>query len=255
MRKILISIVIFILLIFLFFFGLKFYLRSYTNHGKTVIVPEVVDLYIDEGIAQLKNNGFSYEITDTVYDNKFGKGKIVEQSPVGNSNAKQSRKIFIKINSLEDEMIILPNIIDMQFRDALNKLLNSGFTVTKIKYENDDEGNTINRVMKILYKNKEIKPGERIKKYAELIIVLSQNNSENITVVPNVIGCTYEEVSDRLFEKYLNKGTVKFDNTIKSRRDSLKARVYKQKPNADTIKEVNFGSNIDIWLSSNEKLL
>jgi len=42
---------------------------------------------------------------------------------------------------------------------------------------------------------------------------------------------------------------VVYDKSIRTKRDSAEARVYRQSPMPDTINTINLGSNVDIWLS------
>jgi len=253
-KIIIINLAIFAVLIFLIFFGLKVFLKSYTKHGESVKVPQIIDLTTEEGVSLLESQGFKYKVIDTVFDNRYDKNRIVEQTPIAGSDVKKGRKIYIKINSTEDQMVKIPAIIDEQIRDAYNKIYNSGLKIRKITYQEEDSMSikSVNRVLAIRLKGITMKEGDKIKKNSEIDLVLSINDHSRKTVIPNLIGLTKDEATKKLIENYLNSGISKFDETVKTRLDSLTAKVCRQYPAAsDTINKIVLGSNVDIWLTKN----
>lgn len=245
-KSLIINLLLFIIFIIAICLGLKFFINSYTNHGKTVKVPDVIDLQTDEGKLLLESNGFEFEIKDTVFDRRFGNDRIIEQFPIANSDVKSGRKIILKVNRKDDETVDLPNIIDMTLRDAFNKINNNSLRIGKISYVIDNSENTLNRVFTVFYNDKEIKVGQKVKKYAELEIALTKDDSDSKTNIPNLLGLNYDDASNKLIENYLNK-IVKFDKNIKNKRDSLNAKVYKQNPVANNTNPVNLGDKVEIW--------
>lgn len=254
MKKIIINIIAFVLLCIFLIVGSLIFLNIYTDHNNTYTIPNLIEVPVNKAIDKIEKEGFTYIIVDTVADKRYENNTVVYQNPEANSQAKKGRKIRITVNTAEDIVVALPNIIDMDIRIALNALVNSGLRIRRINYEND-EAASLNRVLYVESKGEKINPGKKIKKNSEIELFVSKDDSKTETFIPNLIGLTYEQSNDKLIENYLNIGVPKYDKSVKSKKDSINAQVYKQNPVADTIKPINLGSNINIWLSIDEKIL
>ncbi len=241
--------VVFFILIFVI---LNLSLKSYTKHGETVTIPTLIGMQTDEAIALIEENGFKYEIIDTVFDNKYDKGSVVEQNPVPESLVKEGRKIYIIVNSNQDEMISMPQLVGFSMRQVQSMAETYGLNIGGLRYVPDI---AVNVVIKQMYKGEEIDAGAKIKKGSTIDLVLGLGISDKTTTVPSLIGKTYKEASNTLLDLFLNTGAVNYDKTVKTKNDSLKAKVYRQSPYASTINEVNLGYNVDIWLTKDESLL
>lgn len=227
-------------------------LKSYTRHGESVTVPTLVGMKIDDAIALIKENGFNYEIVDTVFDDKHDKGAIVEQNPKAESLVKEGRKIYLIVNSNNDEMISMPQLVGFTMKQVNLMMQTYGLAVGSIRYVPDI---AVNVVIRQMHNGVIIEAGEKIKKGSEVDFVLGFGISDKTTSIPSVIGLTYRDASNRLLDLYLNTGSIRYDNTIKNRNDSLNAKVYRQSPQGSTINEINLGYNVDIWLTKDQSLL
>ncbi len=241
-----------ILFFVVIFIILNVSLKSYTNHGDSVTVPTLVGMQLDEAISLIEENGFSYEILDTVFDNKHDKGSIVEQNPVPESLVKDGRKIYLIVNSNQDEMISMPQLVGFSMRQVQSLMESYGLIIGGLRYVPDI---AVNVVIKQLYDGDDIDAGHKIKKGSTIDLVLGLGISDKTTTVPSLIGLTYKQASNTLLDLFLNTGGVNYDKTIKTKNDSVKAKVYRQSPNSSTINEVNLGYNVDIWLTKDESLL
>lgn len=241
-----------ILILVAIFIILNFYLKSYTNHGETVTVPTLIDVETFEAIDIIEQNGFKYEIIDTVYDNKHEKGVVVEQNPKPESLVKEGRKIYLIVNSNQDEMITMPQLIGQSLRQVNSMIETYGLTISNLRYVPDV---AVNVVIRQMYDGEDIAAGEKIKKGSPIDLVLGLGLSDKTTTIPSLKGLSYKEASNKLLDVYLNPGAVNYDNTVKNKKDSTNAKVYKQSPVSDTINKVNLGYNVDIWLTLDKKLL
>ncbi len=234
------------------FLVLNLFLKSYTRHGDSVTVPNLIGMQTEDAIALIEESDFNYVIVDTVFDNKYDKGAIVEQNPIPESLVKEGRKIYLKVNSNQDEMISMPQLTGFTLRQVTSMMETYGLVIGNLRYIPDI---AVNVVIKQIYKGKEIEPGEKIKKGSSIDLILGLGISDKTTTVPSLIGMTYREASNALLDLFLNTGAVNYDNTVKTKNDSLKAKVYRQSPQYSTINEVNLGYNVDIWLTKDESLL
>ncbi|MBR4582978.1 MAG: PASTA domain-containing protein, partial [Bacteroidales bacterium] len=73
-------------------------LKSCTRHGEAVTVPTVVGLDANEAIAMLEEEGFNYEVVDTLFIDSLPKGVVVEQNPAKESLVKHGRTVYMKVN-------------------------------------------------------------------------------------------------------------------------------------------------------------
>lgn len=241
-----------IIVFVLAFIVLNYCLKSYTNHGKTVTVPTLIGNEVGDALEIIERNGFKYEIIDTVFDNNFEKGVVVEQTPKPEFLVKSGRTIYLTINSTEDEMITMPQLIGHSLRQVNSTIETYGLTVGQLKYIPDV---AVNVVIQQKYNGEDIAVGEKIKKGVTIDLVLGLGLSDKTTNVPSLKGLTYKNASNKLLDEFLNVGAVNYDTSVKNKHDSLKAKVYKQLPVSDTINKVNLGYNVDIWLTVDEDLL
>jgi len=241
--------IIFFLLIFIV---LNFALKVFTNHGESVTVPTVLGMQTEDAIALIEENGFEYEIVDTVFDDKYDKGAVVQQNPEPESLVKDGRRIYLIVNSQQDELISMPQLVGFSIKQVNSMMEAYGLTVGNLRYVPDI---AVNVVIRQMYEGDEINPGTKIKKGSAIDFVLGLGISDATTTVPSLIGLTYKDASNTLLDLFLNTGAVIYDNTVKTRNDSIKAKVYRQSPVSSTINEVNLGYNVDIWLTRDESLL
>lgn len=236
----------------IFSIALNIFLKSYTRHGDSVTVPNLIGMQTEDAINLIEENDFEYVIVDTLFDNKYDKGAVVEQNPEAESLVKEGRKIYIKVNSKQDELISMPQLTGFTLRQVTAMMETYGLVIGNLRYVPDI---AVNVVIKQLYKGRDIEPGEKIKKGSSIDLILGLGISDKITTVPSLIGLTYKEASNTLLDLFLNTGAVNYDNTVKTKNDSIKAKVYRQSPQSSTINEVNLGYNVDIWLTKDESLL
>lgn len=241
-----------IVVVVIIFIVLNIYLKSYTQHGKSVTVPTLIGMQSEDAIDLLKDGGFDYIIIDTVFDDNVDKGAIAEQIPESEALVKKGRNIYLIVNSKDDEMISMPQFVGYSIRQA-NALAESyGLVVGNLRYVPDIAANV---VIRQLHDGDEINVGTKIKKGSKIDMILGLGLSDKTTLVPSLIGLTYKKASNNLLDLFLNTGAVNYDETVRNRKDSVNAKVYKQSPRYSTINEVNLGYNVDIWLTADENLI
>ena len=166
MKQIILSLII---IVFLTFFTLK-WLKSYTNYGITIIVPDLVGLSLNDANKILQKNKLVYKIQDsTNYNPKFKAGAIIEQVPIAGFKVKENRKIYLTLNPMDYKKIPFPDVIRKTFRQAKPSLESLGFKIGDIIYE-DDLGK--NEIIEVRFKNKKILPSDLIRKTSVIDIVL-----------------------------------------------------------------------------------
>lgn len=236
-----------VVIIVLLVFGALKGLKHYTMHGISYPVPNLTGLTLDEAVESALANKLKIDIIDSVFNKKFAPGTVVDQQPVANSNVKENRTIFLTINSMEPEKIVLPKLTDISFRQAQVLIENLGLFIENIVYQ-PSEYNDL--VLEILQDSVEIFEGAKIIKGTNIDIVVGRNKGNMKTPLPNLTGFTLNEAQITITDSKLNEGALLFDTSIETAEDSLNAKVWKQLPNPKYVSTVDLGSSVDLWLTT-----
>lgn len=241
-----------IILIVIVFIGITYYLKSYTNFGETIAVPNVIGLQLDEVENAIAARNLNFVVSDSVHHDYFDKGAVVEQYPAPGVKVKEGRKIYLITNCFEDEMIAMPEFVGYTIRQVHSFAETYGLVIGHLRYVPDI---AVNVVIRQLYNDERIDAGELVPKGATIDLLVGLGLSDRKTIVPDLTGLTYREASDKLLQEYLNVGAVVYDTTVNTKNDSVKSMVFRQSPERDTINPVNLGYNIDIWLTTDTTLI
>ncbi len=226
------------------------YLRISTHHGETLSVPDFSGLTVKEAQDIAKTKNLHIQIVDSVFNGIGKRGTIIDQTPPPEIKVKENRKIFVTIKSVLPKILKMPDFIHSTLVQAKSDIETYGLRVGKLTYEPSIFDNV---VLKQKYNNEEILPGTDISQGSEIELVLGKSKDMDNTVSPNLIGLKLQEAELEAAESMLNIGTVIYDKTIVSHKDSLNAKVIKQHPLPNIIYEP--GAQIDIWLSLNSDTL
>jgi beta-lactam-binding protein with PASTA domain len=220
-------------------------LKSYTHHGEAYPVPDFTGLTYNEIEATAQQAHLKYEIIDSMHFDGANPGAVVEQVPEPGFKVKKNRIVFLTINSTVPEVVVLPKLTDVSFRQALGLLENCGLKPGKITYQPSEFNNL---VLHVEQDSKVLNQDDVVQKGSSIDMVIGSNNGIQDTPLPNLTGMTYTEAESVLTSYMLNTGSLIFDGTILSPEDSLAAIIWKQYPGKN-IKLVSLGTSIDLWLT------
>lgn len=140
-------------------------LNIFTRHGEWEKVPEVEKMSFTNAIQTLHSHGFRTDIRDSVYNENYNPGYVVEQFPKPGSKVKPGRKIFLYINAVHPRELIIDAdnqqgeaLKGYSLRQGLAKLEELGFhrvNVVKVPGEND-------RIIRLLANGKTISKMEKV---------------------------------------------------------------------------------------------
>jgi len=222
------------------------WLKIFTHHGRSKPVPDFYGMTPDEADSLASKMKFRVEIVDSVYDNNAEKGTIVEQNPAVSKMVKKNRRIFLTINTVNAEMVIMPGVVGTTHRQAKTILETNGLEVGRLSYVPDL---AVNNVLKQLYFGTEIEEGDTVPKGASIDLVLGTGLSNRKTIAPDLTGLTFEVARNKILNAALNLGAVLYDETILDGEDTLQAFVWKQNPVFDEENLVRLGSPVYLWLT------
>lgn len=140
---------------------------DYTRHGEQILVPNVIGLTENDAASMVHGRELNYEIVDSIYQKGAKPGTIVDQDPKADSFVKKDRKIYMIINAKSPQMTEIPEVIDLSSRQAQAFLTGAGFKIKEIIYKPSDYRDL---VLQVVYKNKEVKAGEKIPAYSEVTL-------------------------------------------------------------------------------------
>jgi eukaryotic-like serine/threonine-protein kinase len=224
-----------------------FFMKSFTDHGKTVTLGDLTGLYYDELDNYALKGDFDYIVVDSVYDENKEKGTIVAQDPLPGSKVKSNRTIYLTVIAKLQEQIEMPNLVDLSLRQARSIIENYGLKIASLEYK-PDIGTDV--VLAQKYKGSTIEPGTRINKGSGIVLVLSaETNAERVSV-PFIIGMKRDDAIIAIHANSLNVGREIYEDS----RDTSKVRVYIQSPKSYESNLVPRGQKIDIWYRSPDKI-
>lgn len=219
-------------------------LRIYTRHNQAIAVPDFYGMTRIEAQKAAQEKKINIEIIDSVYVTNAKKGAILDQNPPPDFKVKKNRTIFLTINAVNPEKIKMPNVTGISLREARAVLESRGLVVGRLMYQPDI---AMNYVLKQLVRGKEIDEGTLIIKGSRVDLVLGNGLSDKTITTPSLIGLRLYDAEKQLLEYYLNQGAIIFDNTVLTAQDSMNAKVFKQRPDANA--GIHLGAPVDIWLT------
>lgn len=233
------------------FFLVIFWLQYYTHHGEAIVVPDFSGYTAEEALQIAEDKNLDPQISDTVYVADKEPGTIIDQYPEPNHRVKRDRLILFTVCGSEPEQVSLPDLTGITVRQATADAEMAGFRIGKLSYVPDIS----TTVVSMSYKGKKVKSGVSLPRGAVIDLTVGKGSSNDKTAIPAVLGLSFADAEDKLLSVYLNPGNVVYDNTVKSSKDSLNAKVWKQYPRSNPDNEVSLGTYVDLWLTTDADLI
>ena len=202
----------------------------------TVKVPPVIGLDKDEAIRVLKEKKLNGLIVKTVNDDSVEAGKIVQQSPAPNAEAKVGTNVELTV-SVGKNKTIVPNLSNVEFEKVEELLKKSNLSLGKVERKYDDKVDE-NKVI-----SQSVNYGDEVEKGTKIDIVVSRGKEDKKVEVPDLIGKTEAEAIKALYDSGLAVGRTE------KKADSKKAGTVIWQSYGKGIK-VDASTKIDIVVSS-----
>ena len=118
------------------FFALMNYvaLPLYVNHGKTLQVPNVTGLPVEQAKSALSTAGLQPVESETRPDPAEPVGTVVFQNPAPQSVVKQGRRVYLTVSGGE-VTVVVPQLRGRSMRDAKFALERYGLKLGAITFE------------------------------------------------------------------------------------------------------------------------
>ena len=134
-------------------------MHIFTRHGQSQEVPDLKGKPLREAIEMLEREGLKWEINDSVYNDTFKPGCVVDQSPKAFSAVKAQRTIYLTVTPFSPRLIALPNVKDMSARTGQSMLEGLGFRNIHIEMVQSEFNGLI---LGVLINGRNVAPGEKI---------------------------------------------------------------------------------------------
>lgn len=241
-----------LLLILLLYFGLMIF----TRHNKSIVVPNFIEMNLEEARVMAKDIGLEIVVRDSVYESEIAGGVVIDQMPAPSSvrevKVKPDRKIYLTVNAYARRMIQVPYVANQSLRQAINQLERDGFNIGKLEYvPHTYDGQVVEQKVagKVITRSTNIK----LPYGSSVTLKVGYRSGKQITAVPQLMGMNLSKAKNTLWTSGLNVSKVEYDETVKDLKDRRLARVYMQTQPAK--KGVVRGTKVSIYLTCDEKLI
>jgi eukaryotic-like serine/threonine-protein kinase len=232
-----IGIILFIALVYFYI-----YLPNTTNHGKSIKVPDLTGLTIEEAEKKLKEYSLRVAINDSSYSDEAKPLTILKQFPKAEEEVKESRTIYISVNRVTPPTLPVPDLVDRSLINAEVVLKSNELKRGAIVYEASPFRNLVKEMR---HKGQVILAGTRIHKGAVIDLIVGDGNGPADFVVGNLIGDSYKTALLKLSGWNLHLGKVEIPEGQDT--TGIVPIVYKQLPAKGD--SVRIGDPIDLWIA------
>ncbi|RNC91600.1 MAG: PASTA domain-containing protein [Allomuricauda sp.] len=157
------------------------WLKSTTNHGEFVEVPDFSKMSVMEMREVAEKAGLRYQVLDsTNYNPDFPRFSILEQDPPAGSKVKENRKIYFTVNPSGYKKVTVPNIIQVTQRNAASMLRAVGLDVQRVTYI-DELGKDM--VYNMKHKGKYVKPGDKLPKTSKIELICGNGTVPSSAII------------------------------------------------------------------------
>ena len=149
--------------------AMMLFLDVWTRHGSTAKVPNVCNIDSHAAVRALEAAGFTAEINDSAYDQRYRPGQVISTWPRAGAIVKPGREIYLTIASYETQMVeVRMPLVNVSSRQALNYL------EKQLKIKNVQIKNIPSQypdlVINALYDGRSITPGMRLPVTAKVVL-------------------------------------------------------------------------------------
>lgn len=222
-------------------------LSSYTNHGKSIVVPDFKGQTASNLDEFIKDKKLSYKIVDSIYNPKQPQGSIIDQEPGSGAKVKEGRTIYLTINSQIPPQIKMPNLVDVSDRQAEAILQTYGL---KMGHRIMKPDLAKNAVLDQLINGHSVKAGTDVRVGSIVDLVLGDGFGNTQIPVPSLVGKGRDEAFFILQASSLVMGKENYDETVKG--DTLNARVYRQIPEYTPENTISQGESVQLFFTKDE---
>jgi len=168
-KQLLYAFLVLITLTFLLFWWLK----TTTNHGQQIAVPDLSKMSVLQVNDTLQELGLRSEIMDSAnYNPQYPTYSVIEQVPRPGHMVKQDRKIYLALNPSGYVKISIPEVIGRTLRQGRPTLLAVGFKIGTVT----TKAHISDQVLELRHKGIKLATGDKLQKTSLIDIVVGDGS-------------------------------------------------------------------------------
>ena len=168
-KQLLYAFLVLIMLTFLLFWWLK----TTTNHGQQIAVPDLSKMSVLQVNDTLQELGLRSEIMDSAnYNPQYPTYSVIEQVPRPGHMVKQDRKIYLALNPSGYVKISIPKVIGRTLRQGRPTLLAVGFKIGAVT----TKAHISDQVLELRHKGIKLAAGDKLQKTSVIDIVVGDGS-------------------------------------------------------------------------------
>lgn len=175
--------------------GVKYGVASYTHHGETLVVPNVVGMQLEKAEEKMAEAGLQLVVQDTNYVKTMPPDCVLEQTPGKGKRIKSTHVVYVTINAANPPALTMPDLADnSSYREARATLLSMGFKSVEAQYVPGEK----DWVYAVTVDGRRVEAGERVSSEATIIIQVGDGmRLPSDTAQANGPQYEYEEVEEQ----------------------------------------------------------
>jgi len=233
------------------FMILLFYLNIYTHHGRSILVPDFSELPVDDAKKIIRQQHLRFDILDSIYVATSDPGVIIDQYPRAGASVKKNRRIYFTINANSPEQMLMPDLVGITLREARARINVAGLKLGKLSYRYSIAKNV---VLEQQLDGTIINPGDTLVKGSEIDLILGKGLSDEKTMVPDLIGLTFDQAVNKASDAFFTINTSIPDETVESNSD-IKPFIFRHHPPHKESILVPLGTQITVWVTTDSMKL
>ena len=177
-------------------------IEKIVHENEPLILPNLEGLDSVNALGILKKLKLRPRISKIQHNRKFKAGKVIRQLPTNGTRVRAGRPIYLTVSS-GNETVNVPNLTKKPVRSARAELMNLGLSPGKIEYIHNEN---ISADMVI---SQSVKAGMRVHIGDEISLRVSRG-SENLIIMPRIVGLSIDNIEEILSEFDLNIGNINY---------------------------------------------
>lgn len=135
------------------------FLDFWTHHGEQEQVPDLKGMSYVAARDVLHSGNLKAEITDSIFDDTYAPGTVVEQSPHSGAWVKPWRTVYLTIVAFSPKMVTVPDYYNVSMRQGVSMFEGLGVKEVKVVAVPSEYRDL---VLSAKFNGLEIRPGTRI---------------------------------------------------------------------------------------------
>ncbi len=193
----------FIVLILFIFIMDSIIMPVYTKHGDSFELVDVTDKQFDEAVEMLESEGLEPVIQDSVFDEQFPPGAIIQQNPLPFTQVKDGRRVYLVV-SIGEKPRYVPRLIGLTPQDAEFRLKEENLHLNQVFYEFSEFYH------RGVVMNQSVLPGETVEKNQKINITVSLGPPPTSMEIPNLVGKSLKSAEKELEAVGVKLGKTKY---------------------------------------------